>query len=73
MPCSGSIVDPNEAFIDRVCKDPIKTKTVDKNKLVHMTVIHIYVCVLDSLTERDEEGKKQWGGQNNVFSQIREA
>ena len=71
-PGSGTIGDPNEAFINGVCKDP-RLKTIDKDKLARMAIIHIYVCVLDSPPKRDENGNKQWGGQGKCFSQIRKA
>ena len=62
--------DPNEAFINGVCTD-LRLKTIDKNKLVRMAMIHIYVCVLDSPTKRDEEGNNQWNGPNDAIAQIR--
>ena len=55
-PGSGTIGDPHEAFINGVCKDP-RLKTIDKDKLARMAIIHIYVCVLDSPPKRDENRK----------------
>ena len=51
-PGSGSMGDSSQAFINGVCKDP-RLKIVDKDKLVRMAMIHIYVCVLDSPPKRD--------------------
>ena len=52
---SGSMVDPNEAFINGVYKD-LRLKTVDKDKLFCMAIIHIF-CIRFSPKERS--GRKQ--------------
>ena len=69
-PGSATFIDAQDAFIDEVCKDQ-QLKNVDKDLLVRIAIIHIYVCVLGCPPQFDEEGNEQWSGKNNIFSKIR--